>query len=134
MSVSFSTIRPMSQATISKQPTYSSVTTAASPMDAGQTVTKKKSGWFKKTIIGLLVAATAVALGQRFLPSVFNGSATLASGAKWYEKGLHYAKKGIGIAGEFINKYVDKGIDLVKMGWTKIKGMIGGSATPPPTP
>lgn len=135
MSVGFSTIRPMDPSTISRRPTYSTASTSASsPMDNGQTVTKKKSHWFRNTIIGLAVVATAVALGQRFLPTIFNGSATITSGAKWYEQGLQYVKKGIGIAGEFINKYVDMGINLAKAGWTKLKGMIGGGATPPTPP
>jgi len=136
MSVGFSTIRPMNPSTISRKPTYSTAAVASSPIDAGQVTTKKKGGWFKKTLIALATVATAVALGQRFLPKVFDASATLSSNAKWYEKGLHYVKKGIGIAGEFINKYVDKGIDLVKAGWSKLKGMFGGGAapTPPATP
>ena len=135
MTVGFSTIRPLEQSTISKVPTYSTTTqqTAASPMDAGQTTTKK-SHWFRNTVIGLAVAATAVALAQRFLPTIFNSAATLTGAEKWYEKGMHYAKKGIAIAGEFINKYVDKGIDLVKAGWNSLMNKFRGGTTPPATP
>lgn len=135
MSVGFSTIKPLDPSTISRAPKYSTTTPAASsPIDTNQTTTKKKSHWFRNTVIGLAVIATAVALGQRFLPTIFDKAATLATDAKWYDKALHYAKKGVAIAGEFINKYVDMGIDLAKAGYNKIKGMIGGSATPPATP
>ena len=132
MQVGFSTIKPLDPATISRTPTYSTTTTtptASSPMDSGQTVTKK-SHWFRNTVISLAVIATAVALGQRFLPAIFDKTATLATDAKLFDKGLYYAKKGVAIAGEFINKYVDMGINLAITGFNKIKNMIGGTSTP----
>lgn len=133
MQVGFSTIKPLDPATISKLPTYSTAAAtpaASSPMDTSQTTTNKKSHWFRNTVIGVALIATAVALGQRFLPAIFDKGATLATDAKLFDKGLYYAKKGVAIAGEFINKYVDMGINLAITGFNKIKNMIGGTSTP----
>lgn len=109
MSVGFSTIRPLDPSTISKAPAYSTNNqqtqqpAASSPMDAGQPVPKKKSHWFAKTLATVVVLAAAAGLGRKFLPDTFNPELVLKDGAKWYEKGLHYAQKYIGKAGEYIN-------------------------------
>ncbi len=116
MSVGFSTIRPMSQETISKASAYSANAQTAqqpaanSPMagPAGRYEPKKKSHWFAKTIGTLVVLAAAAGLGRKYLPKTFNPEAVLKDGAKWYEKGLHYATKYIGKAGEFVNTYASK--------------------------
>ena len=116
MSVGFSTIRPMSQETISKASAYSTNAQTAqqpaanSPMadPEGRYEPRKKSHWFAKTIVTLAVLAAAVGLGRKYLPNTFNPEAVLKDGAKWYEKGLHYATKYIGKAGEYVNTYASK--------------------------
>ncbi len=116
MSVGFSTIRPMSQETISKASAYSvngqtaAQPAAANPMvgPAGTYQPKKKSHWFAKTVVTLAVLAAAVGLGRKYLPNTFNPNAVLKDGAKWYEQGLHYATKYIGKAGEYVNTYASK--------------------------
>ena len=116
MSVGFSTIRPMSQETISKASAYSANAQTAqqpvanSPMagPAGGYAPKKKSHWFAKTVVTLAVLAAAVGLGRKYLPNSFNPNAALKDGASWYEKAAHYATTYIGKAGEFVNTYASK--------------------------
>ncbi len=117
MSVNFSTITPMSQNTISKPPAYAATGTqqpqASSPMTSGQPK-QKKSHWFRNTLITAVVLGAGAALGAKYAPKIFDSKATLAAGAKWHEQGLHYAKKYIGVAGEFINSNITKGVDWAK--------------------
>lgn len=108
MPVGFSTIRPLDPSTISKAPAYSTNNqqaqqpAASSPIDGGA-APRKKSHWFAKTLATVVVLAAAAGLGRKFLPNTFNPELVLKDGAKWYEKGLHYAQKYIGKAGEYIN-------------------------------
>ena len=121
MSVGFSTIRPMSQETISKASAYSVNDQAAqqpaanSPMvgPAGRYQPKKKSNWFAKTLVTLAVLAAAVGLGRKYMPNTFNPDAVLKDGANLFEKGAHYVTKYIGKAGEFINTNVAKAYNWV---------------------
>lgn len=130
MSMNFATITPMSTATISKKPAYSVDTqqqpAASSPMDNGSQV-PKKSHWFIKSLATIVVLGAAAGLGAKFLPNVFNSKAVLATDANIFNKGLHYAKVGVGHAGEFINKYAE-----VAYNWTKnlfnAKAAAGGTA------
>lgn len=136
MSVGFSTIRPMDPATISRVPSYSTTTNnapaASSPMDAG-TAPKKKSQWFLKTIATVAVVAAAVGLGRKYLPAVFDPAITIAKDAKWHQKAIGYAKKYIGVAGQYINEYAGKAVDYVKKGWNFVANKFKGGATTPPT-
>ena len=101
MSVNFSTIQPMSQATISKAPAYSK--TAAQPAASSpinyQAPKQKKSRWFLKT----LIAAAAVLGGAVLLRgkvSVFKDfdvAAKLADDAKFLDKLKHYGKKAVAL-------------------------------------
>ncbi len=131
MSVGFSTIRPLDPSTISKAPAFSVAPqqspVASSPIDGGKTETKK-SHWFRNTIITLAVLTAAVGLGRKYLPQVFNSSATLTGNENIMQKGLHYVKKYIGVAGDYVNTYAAKAVQLVKDGWNKLKGMFGGGA------
>ena len=120
MSTSFSTITPMNPATISRKPTYAinnnqTQPAASSPMNApaGQP-TKKNSHWFLKTLAAVVVVATAVGLGRKYLPKVFDPAAQLAGNENIWQKGLHYAKLGVAKAGEFVNTYVGKAYDATK--------------------
>lgn len=112
MSVNFSTITQMNQATISRKPAFSTESqqqqpSASSPMNSDGTP-KKKSHWFAKTLGTLVVLATAVGLGRKYLPNTFNPQAALAGTENLFQKGLHYAKVGIGHAGEFVNTNLSK--------------------------
>ena len=83
MSVGFSTIRPMSQETISKSSAFALNNQAAqqpvanSPMagPAGTYQPKKKSHWFAKTLATVVVLAAAAGLGRKYLPKTFNPEA-----------------------------------------------------------
>lgn len=136
MSVGFSTIRPMGPATISRAPSYSTTTNnapaASSPMDANA-APKKKSHWFLKTLTAVAVVAAAVGLGRKYLPAVFDSAATIAKDAKWHEKALGYAKKYIGVAGDYVNTYASKAVDYAKKGWGFVASKFkGGSSTTAP--
>lgn len=129
MSVGFSTIRPMDPATVSRAPSFTTTNNtpvASSPIDNGS-APKKKSHWFLKTIATVAVVAAALGLGSKYLPSVFNSKATIASDAKWYQKAIGYTKKYLGVAGDFVNNFV-------KQGWEFIANKFKGGAKTPTTP
>ena len=129
MSVGFSTIRPMDPATVSRAPSFTTTNNtpvASSPIDNGS-APKKKSHWFLKTIATVAVVAAALGLGSKYLPSVFNSKATIASDAKWYQKAIGYTKKYLGVAGDFVNNFV-------KQGWEFIGNKFKGGAKTPTTP
>lgn len=133
MSVGFSTIRRLDPATISKKPTYSTnsqqTPVASSPIDNGQTKTKK-SHWFLKTLIGVTVTAAALALGRKYLGNIFDPQLALPNGAKWHQKALHYTKKYIGVAGQFILDKSNAAIKFVKnLIPNKAQSTATGSAT-----
>ena len=125
MSVGFSTIRPMDPATISRAPSYTTnnAPAASSPIDNGS-APKKKSHWFLKTIATVVVVAAALGLGRKYLPTVFDSAATIASDAKWYQKAIGYTKKYLGVAGDFVNNFV-------KQGWEFIANKFKGGAKTP---
>lgn len=133
MSVGFSTIRPMDPATISRAPSYSTTTNnapaASSPMDTGA-APKKKSHWFLKTLAAVAVVAAAVGLGRKYLPAVFDSTATIAKDAKWHEKALGYAKKYIGVAGDKVIEYASKAVDYAKQGWEFVASKFKGGSSP----
>ena len=117
MSVNFpSGIVPLSQETISKQPKYTTQSsaqqpTASTPMN-GEETKKKKSHWFLKTVGAVVVVGAALGLGRKYLPALKNIdlSQAAAQGAKWYETGLRYVAQ----AGEYINTKAVAGLNWIK--------------------
>ena len=130
MPVNFSTITPMSQATISKMPAYTNVqqNVASSPMTASEQP-KKKSHWFAKTLLfaAVVLGAAAALRGKVDVFKNFDKSGALADGAKFMEKAAHYGKKAVAVVGDFViengtkayNFCVEKGSNLFKTvkGW-----------------
>ena len=134
MSVGFSTIRPMDPATVSRAPSFTTTNNApaaSSPIDNGS-APKKKSHWFLKTIAAVVVVAAALGLGRKYLPTVFDSAATIASDAKWYQKAIGYTKKYLGVAGDFVINCTGKVVDYAKQGWEFIANKFKGGATTPP--
>lgn len=112
MSVNFSTITPMNPATISKAPTYTTAAAsqgpaASSPMDAYQQP-KKKSHWFRNTLIAaaLVVGGAALLRGKVDMFKNFDKTAGAAQDAGILGKVAHYGKKAVAEVGDFVNKYV----------------------------
>lgn len=131
MSVNFSTITPMNQATISKPPAFTTTPAAVAEQPAASTSMDggkphKKSHWFRNTLITLVVIAAATGLGRKYMPTTFDPAAKLAGTEKWYQQGLHYAKLGVAKAGEFVNKYVGQAYTYIASKFAK--------PTTPPTP
>lgn len=126
MSTSFSTITPMTQATVSQKPTYSinnQQPAASTPMDAPygqQPAKKKKSHWFLKTLATVVVLAAATGLGRKYLPKTFDPAAKLAGTENIFQKGLHYVKLGVAKTGEFVNTNVGKAYDATKNFFSKL--------------
>lgn len=124
MSSSFSTITPLNPATISRMPSYAvnsqpqaQQPAASNPInDYG--APKKKSHWFRNTVIGLVVLAgvTAALRGKVGMFKDFDKAAELAKDAKFLDKAAHYGKKGVAVVGDFL-------IDNGKKAWEFIKGI-----------
>ena len=122
MSVNFSTIQPMSQATISKAPAYSK--TAGQPAAANTLVgpagtyepKQKKSRWFLKTLIAAAVVLGGAALlrGKVGVFKDFDAAAKLADDAKLLDKVKHYGKKAVAVVGDFTKDYAMQGYNWVK--------------------
>ena len=127
MSVNFSTIQPMSQATISRMPSYSteSQPTASVPMNGTQ-APKKKSRWFLKTLVAAAAVATAAALlrGKVNVFKNFDVTSTLQQGASFMDKAKFYGTKAVAVAGDFVTNYWNKGVAFVK-------GLFNRGAQPP---
>ena len=124
MSVNFSTITPMSQATISKKPAYtnSAQPAASSPISEQP---KKKSHWFLKTLVAAaVVLGTAAALrGKVDMFKNFDKGSTLAEGAKFLDKMKHHGKKAVAVVGDFVNENALKA-------WNGFKNLIGKGEKP----
>lgn len=123
MSVNFSTIGQMSQATISQKPTYSTDTTGQQPaastaMDSQGHPKPKKSHWFIKTLATIVVLGAAVGLGRKYGIPKFDPKAALAEGAGTMDKVKHSSQKYLAVAGDFINSNVGKA-------WTWCKNLVG---------
>lgn len=122
MSTSFSTITPMNPATISKKPTYAVNTpqaqpAASTPMNGPyDQPTKKKSHWFRNTVIGavVLVAAATVLRGKVGMFKDFDKAAQLGQDAKLLEKAAHYGKKAVAEVGDFVMTYAQKAYEWGK--------------------
>lgn len=119
MSVNFSTITPMSQATISKKPAYSNQSTAhvaSTPIDSEQP--KKSNHWFLKTLatVAVLTAAVGLLRGKVDMFKNFDVTSKLADNANLKDKAMYYGKKAIAVAGDFVNKYASLALETVK-GW-----------------
>lgn len=123
MSVNFSTIQPMSQATISKAPAYSK--TAAQPAASSpinyQAPKQKKSRWFLKTLIAAAAVLGGAALlrGKVGVFKDFDAAAKLADDAKLLDKVKHYGKKAVAVVGDFTKDYAMRGYNWVKNLFTK---------------
>ncbi len=125
MSVNFSTIQPMSQATISKAPAYSKTAqqpVASSPMDASYQAPKKKSRWFLKTLIAAAVVLGGAAL-LRGKVGVFKDFDAVkdkfGTDAKILDKAKYYGKKAVAAVGDFTTEYWNKGVNWVRNLFTK---------------
>ena len=116
MSVNFSTITPMSQSTISRAPAYTTVAASAapaasSPIDAGAQAPKKKSHWFRNTLIAaaIIVSGATLLRGKVDMFKNFDKAGELSKDAKFFEQLAHYAKKGVAVVGDFVMDYCNKG-------------------------
>lgn len=121
MSVNFSTITPMSQSTISRTPAFTTATTAqqpaaSSPIDGGYQQPKKKSHWFRNTLIAaaVLVAGATALRGKVGMFKDFDKATTIAKDAKLMDKAAYYGKKAVAEVGDFVIKYANMGIEYVK--------------------
>ena len=106
MTVSFSTLTPMSQATISKAPTYSK-TQAQTPIASTSIEpkeSKKSSHWFLKTLatVAVLTAGVALLRGKVDVFKNFDKTLPLADGAKFLDKAKYYGQKAIAVVGDFV--------------------------------
>lgn len=129
MSSSFSTITPLTPATISRKPAY----TIDNPSQTQQPVAsytindydapQKKSHTLRNTVIGLavLAAATAVLRGNVDVFKNFDKTAELAGDAKILDKAAHYGKKGVAMVGDFIIENGTKALNWVKELPSKLK-------------
>ncbi len=117
MAVNFSTIKPMSQSTISKAPAYTKEQSAvaSSPMD-GQQAPKKKSRWFLKTLIAaaVVLGGTAALRSKVNVFKNFNVTGKLAADAKFLDKAKFYGQKAVAVVGDFTTKYWNKAYNAVK--------------------
>lgn len=136
MSVNFSTISPLSPATISKAPTYSNANAQAAPQAAASSPVagdnnepKKKSYKLAGTLItaAVLVAAAALLRGKVDMFKNFNKTEALAENAKFKDKMAYYGKKAVATVGDFINETVIGGIKKLFKG--KAKDDAGNTAT-----
>lgn len=123
MSVNFSTITPMTQATISKAPAFSVNTApaaaeqpaASSPMDGAYGQPKKKSHWFIKTLAAVVVVGAALGLGRKYGLKDFDVKKVLDKDATGMQKFTHTIKKWIAQGGDFVNeKIVGSVLNLFK--------------------
>lgn len=125
MSVNFSTIQPMSQATISKAPAYSKTAqqpVASSPMETAGQAPKKKSRWFLKTLIAAAVVLGGSALLRGKVDAFKNFDAVadkFGADAKLLDKAKYYGKNVIAAIGDFTTTYWNKGYGWVKNLFTK---------------
>lgn len=135
MSSSFSTITPLNPATISRMPSYATNSQTQTQQPAASNpindygAPKKKSHWFRNTIIGLVVlaGATAILRGKVDVFKNFDKAADLAADAKFLDKAAHYGKKGVAVAGDFL---IEKGAavwNFIKELPSKFKGSNGGT-------
>lgn len=126
MSVNFSTITPMSQSTISRTPAYSTAAApatqpaASSPMD-GYQQPKKKSHWFRNTLLTaiVLVGGATALRGKVGMFKDFNAATPLANDAKLMEKAAHYGKKGVAVVGDYVMKYASEAWNFVTSKFAK---------------
>ena len=141
MPTNFSTITPLNPANISRPPSFTTANTtesqpaASSPM-VGEPPAKKNSHKFLKTVGTLVVIAAALGLARKYLPNTFNPQLNLSPDAGIVDKGLYYAKKYIGVAGEHINSWTGSAINGVKGLYEKAANYIknlGNTTTPPTT-
>ena len=142
MPTNFSTITPLNPANISRPPSFTTTNTpasqpaASSPMD-GEPPAKKKSHKFIKTVGTLVIIAAALGLARKYLPNTFNPELKLAADAGIVDKGLYYAKKYIGMAGDYINSWTGSAINGAKGLYEKAANYIknpGNTTTPPTNP
>lgn len=132
MPVQFSTITPMSQATISRKPTYTNEAqpAASSPITTEQP-TKKKSRWFLKTLVAaaVVLGAAAALRGKVDIFKTFDKASTLAADAKFADKAMYYGKKGVAVVGDFV---IEKGKALYEAAiglFNKAKASVGSSSS-----
>ena len=104
MPVQFSTITPMSQATISRKPTYTNESQPAASTSMTTNQPKKKSHWFLKTLVfaAAVLGAAAALRGKVDVFKNFDVKSVLGADAKFADKAMYYAKKGVAVVGDFV--------------------------------